>query len=183
MPLTAVELCSTALLKIGALPIESFDAPTTEARLARLFYGPLLDSLLGGYPWSFSLTQARLVPDGAAAPGDFGHVHFLPGDMLRAISADAGAYRVMGRRLHASTSPVVLTYQRRPAEADLPPYFVQVLINRLAAEFCLPLTESASRAEYLMRLAGAELKAARLVDSQQSTPAAVEDFTLIRARG
>ena len=180
---TAVELCSTALLKIGAMPIDGFDAPTTEARLARLFYDPLLDSLLGSYPWSFSLAQAKLVPDQTAVSGDFGHVHFLPNDMLRAISADAGAYRVMGRRLHASTSPVVLTYQRRPDETDFPPYFVQVLIARLAAEFCLPLTESTSRAEYLMRLAQAEMKSARLVDSQQSTPAAVEDFTLIRARG
>jgi hypothetical protein len=56
------------------------------------------------------------------------------------------------------------------------------LVARLAAEFCLPLTENSSRAERLSRLADAELKVAKLVDSQQDTPPRVEDFTLIQAR-
>jgi hypothetical protein len=55
-------------------------------------------------------------------------------------------------------------------------------VARLAAEFCLPLTENSSRAERLARLAEDELRLARLVDSQQDTPPRVEDFSLIRAR-
>ena len=70
----------------------------------------------------------------------------------------------------------------RPSEGDFPPYFNAALVARLAAEFCLPLTENSSRAERLSRLADAELKVAKLVDSQQDTPPRVEDFTLIRAR-
>ena len=59
---------------------------------------------------------------------------------------------------------------------------MSALVARLAAEFCLPLTENSTRAERLARLADDELRLARLVDSQQSTPAKVEDFTLIEAR-
>jgi hypothetical protein len=33
-----------------------------------------------------------------------------------------------------------------------------------------------------MRLAASELKLAKLIDSQQSTPQRVEDFTLLQAR-
>ena len=56
------------------------------------------------------------------------------------------------------------------------------LVTRLAAEFCLPLTENTSRADRFTRLADDELRLARLVDSQQDTPPKVEDFTLIEAR-
>jgi hypothetical protein len=65
---------------------------------------------------------------------------------------------------------------------DFPAFFVSALVARLAAEFCLPLTENSNRAERLARLADDELRLARLVDSQQSTPGKVEDFTLIEAR-
>jgi hypothetical protein len=56
-------------------------------------------------------------------------------------------------------------------------------VARLAAEFCLPLTESQSRAEMLFRLAETELRGARLVDSQQDTPRAIEHFPLVDVRG
>jgi hypothetical protein len=58
----------------------------------------------------------------------------------------------------------------------------QALVARLAAEFCIPLTENSSRAEVLFRLAESELRLARLIDSQQDTPKAIEDFTLTGAR-
>ncbi|WP_425429102.1 hypothetical protein [Azospirillum thermophilum] len=57
-----------------------------------------------------------------------------------------------------------------------------MLIARLAAEFCLPLTESGSRAEALAALAEAEFRRARLIDSQQDSQPGFEDFTLIEAR-
>jgi hypothetical protein len=61
-------------------------------------------------------------------------------------------------------------------------FFVSALVARLAAEFCLPLTENSSRAERLSRLAEDELRLARLVDSQQHTPGRVEDFSLVKVR-
>ena len=38
MPLTAVELCSAALMKLGAQPIASLDDPSAEAAVARTLY-------------------------------------------------------------------------------------------------------------------------------------------------
>ena len=76
----------------------------------------------------------------------------------------------------------MLTYVFRPDESAFPPFFDQALIARLAAEFCLPLTESTTRAEALHRLAEAEFRRARLIDAQEETPPAVGDFTLLGAR-
>jgi hypothetical protein len=78
---------------------------------------------------------------------------------------------------------VYLTYIFRPAEADFPPFFDQLLIARLAAEFCIPLTESTSRAEMLHRIAESEFRRARLIDAQQDSPLAIDDFPLVEVRG
>ena len=77
---------------------------------------------------------------------------------------------------------MVLTYVGRPAEEDFPAFFDQALIARLAAEFCIPLTENSSRAELLSRLAETEFRRPRLIDAQQDSQPGFEDFTLIDAR-
>ena len=188
MALSAVALASRALLKIGASGIHGFDDNTAEAEVAGALYGPVRDALLSAYPWSFATGQAGLNRLVETPVADYAHAFQLPDDFLRALSAGQSArgrgldYRIAGRRLHANGPEVVLTYIFRPAEADVPPFFDQVLIARLAAEFCIPLTESTSRAQMLTELAEAELRRARLIDAQQDTPPRFEDFTLIEAR-
>ncbi len=185
---TDVSLCSAALAKLGARPITSFDEPTAEAETAARLYPIVRDATLMAHPWSFTLAQAFLERDTAAPVGDFAFAFRLPADLLRTISAGQGGsgrglvYRVFGDRLHTDADRVLLTYQRRPAASEFPAHFVPALVARLAAEFCLPLTENVSRAEVLVRLAASELKLAKLIDSQQATPQRVEDFTLLRAR-
>lgn len=188
MAMTAIEICSTALLKLGARAISSFSEASTEADVARGLYAVTRDGLLATYPWSFTQAQLALAAGPTAPTADFAHAFALPADCLRVLSAGVGTagrgldYRIQGRELLTDADSLTLTYQRSVPEADLPPFFVTALIARLAAELCIPLTESAARAENLYRLAAAELRLARLLDAQQSTPRHVEDFTLIRAR-
>ena len=78
---------------------------------------------------------------------------------------------------------MALTYVFRPDESAFPPFFAAALVARLAAEFCIPLTENASRYELLYRLAESELRAARLADSQQASARVLENFPLIDVRG
>lgn len=188
MALSAIALCSRALLKIGASPIAGFDEGTAEAEVAANLYPSTRDALLSAHGWSFATAQTRL-PRLAASPlADFEHAFQLPADFLRALSAGTGArgrgiaYRIAERRVHASVDEVVLTYVFRPAEPEFPPFFDQVLIARLAAEFCIPVTENTSRSETLFKLAADEFRQARLLDSQQDTPAALESFPLVEVR-
>jgi hypothetical protein len=189
MALTALALCSRALLRIGAQPVASLDEGTAEAEVAANLYAPVRDALLSAHPWSFATGQASLPRLAARPQADLAHAFQLPPGFLRALSAGAGErgrglpYRIQEDRLHADVQDVVLTYIFRPDESAFPPFFAQALVARLAAEFCLPLTESASRAELLFRLAESELRHARQVDSQQDTPRGIEDFPLITVRG
>lgn len=188
MPLSNIELCSAALVKLGAESITSFNDGTTESDVAKTLYDIARDGLIGAHPWSFATAHAELVKLPNKPLTDFENAFALPADFIKALSAGdecrgrGAEYQVIGREVHANYEEITFAYIKRADEVDFPTYFVSALVNRLAAEFCLPLTENASRSELLYKLADTELKLAKLIDSQQDTPPRVEDFTLIEAR-
>lgn len=188
MALSAIALSSRALLKIGAATIASFDEGSAEAEVAANLYPPVRDALLSSHPWNFATGQVTL-PRLAALPiADYAYAYQLPADFLRALSAGIGGrgfgitYRIAENRLHTDADEAVLTYVFRPDEMSFPPFFAQALIARLAAEFCIPLTESSARAELLYKLAEDEFRRAKLADGQQDTPQAITDFPLVDVR-
>lgn len=188
MALSALVLCSRALLKIGAQPIASLEEGTAEAEVAANLYPGTRDMLLSCHPWSFATGQMSLNRLEAVPVADMAHAFQLPGELLRVLSAGSGRgrglpFRIQEGRLHADAPAVTLTYVFRPDEAGFPPFFAGALVARLAAEFCLPLTENSTRAEMLHRIAESELRQARLVDSQQATPRGIESFPLLSVRG
>ncbi|WP_417783546.1 hypothetical protein [Terasakiella pusilla] len=188
MSLTKIGLCSRALLKIGAHTISSFDEGTAEAEVSNNLFDGVCDALLSSYPWSFATAQMRLPRLMAQPIADFSYAYQLPGDFLRALSAGTGnvgrgvRYRIQEKRLHTDLDELVLSYIYRADPSDYPAYFSQCLISHLAAEFCVPLTESASRAEAFQRVAEKELQRARTIDAQQQTPQAIDLDGLINVR-
>lgn len=188
MALDDIGLCARALVRVGVHPITSFADGTTESEIAGLLYAPLRDAVLSSYPWSFAIGQVDLVRLSAAPAADYQFAYQLPTDFLRAISAGIGGrgrglnYRIARGELHTDASDVLLTYIYRPDESAFPPYFDALLMTRLAAEFCLPLTENVSRAEALSKQADNEFIKARQIDAQQDSPNRIEKFTLIDAR-
>jgi len=188
MPLSNVELCSAALVKLGAEGISSFNDGTTEADVAATLYDIILDGLLAAHPWSFATARAEVVQLSDTPLTEFEYAFEIPADFIKALSAGdecrgrGAVYQIIGREIHTNYEELILSYIKRADEADFPAYFVSALVNRLAAEFCLPLTENASRSDLLFKVADTELRLAKLIDSQQDTPPRVEDFTLIEAR-
>lgn len=188
MTYTDISLCSNALLKIGAESITSYQDGTAEAEVALNLYPMIRDGLLSSYPWSFAVGQRNLPRLADAPVADFNYAYLLPNDFLRAISAGGSRqgrgkeYRIFENRLHSNASEINLTYIFRPHESMFPAFFCETLIAKLASEFCIPLTESTTRAEFLRKIAEDMEKKAHLIDAQQATPKKFEDFTLVGAR-
>jgi len=188
MALSDIALASRALIRLGAVPISSFADGTAESEIAGALFAPVRDALLSAYSWSFATGQVALVKLETPPLADYANAFQLPTDFLRAMSAGTGGrgrgvnYRIARNVLHTDVDEVLLTYVFRPEEEEFPPYFDQAIIARLAAEFCIPVTENTSRAEAMFRLAETEFERARQIDAQQDTPGRIEDFSLINAR-
>ena len=188
MTFSATDICSHALVKLGAGTISSFSENTTGARIAEQLYTPTTDALLASYPWRFALAQSTLARLADTPASDYRYAYALPADCLRVLSAGTGThsrglnYRLTGDQLHTDAEQVLLTYISRPAERQFPAFFTQALTAQLAAEFCLPLTESTTRTDYLRKIATETIQQARLADSQQSVPSSFQDFSLIEVR-
>ena len=188
MSFTSIDICSHALVKLGALPISSFNENTIESQVSRQLYQTVLESILASYPWRFALKQVELGRLNKTPKADYKYAYQLPNDTIRVLSAgriNLGRglqYRIHHQELQTDSDQVVLTYISRPDESDFPPFFVDALISKLAMEFCLPLTESTTRTEYFRKLFEENLKTARLIDSQQAVPQAFQDFSLIEVR-
>lgn len=189
MALNDVALCSRALIRLGAAPITSFSDGTAESEIAGALFAPVRDSLLSAYPWTFAYGQVNLAALSTPPVADYQKAFHLPNDFLRAISAGTGGngrglhYRIARGALHTDAESVTLSYIFRPAEEEFPPYFDTVLIARLSAEFCIPVTENTGRADALYRQADIEFSRARQIDAQQDSPGRIENFSLIDVRG
>jgi len=188
MTYSAINICSAALIKLGAHSISSFEEGTVEAEISSKMYPMTRDALLSSYPWSFAVYQTKLNRLNVEPIADYKYAYALPNNFLRVISAGSGTrgagieYRILENRIHTNSEEAILTYIFRPEEENFPPFFYEALVSRLAAELCLPLTENVSVSQELLKRAESIVSAARLTDSQQATPKKVEDFTLLGAR-
>ena len=188
MAYSAISLCSKALIKLGVQPIVSFNENTAQAQVALQLYEPMRDALLSSYPWRFATAQVHLNRLQTAPLADYSYAYQLPNDFLRALSAGTGNsgkglnYRIYENTLHCNVPEVMLTYIFNPKEENYPPFFAQLLIAKLAAEFCLPLTENTSRTQMLEKLASDAFTSAKLIDSQQAIAPSISDFSLIGVR-
>ena len=188
MSYTKIDLCSCALVKLGAGAIASFNEATAEAKACMQLYEPTLEALLGAYPWRFALEKTELSRLVTAPMADYQYAYQLPNNCIRILSAGNGTkshglkYKIVGQTLHTNAENVIISYIGRPDESTFPTFFCQALIAKLAAELCLPLTESTTRSDYMYGRAEEEFRIAKLTDSQQDVPACFQDFSLIEVR-
>lgn len=188
MTISSIDLCSRALLKIGANPISSLDDGTTEARVCGSLYPFVRDGLLTCHSWNFATHQENLPRLAIHPVADFSHAYSLPANCLRVLSAGpAGSghgltYRIRQNLLVTDSDTVIVTFISRPPESAFPPFFNTALVAKLAAEFSIPLTDSTSRWQSLNDVFESELARAKLADTLEDSPNVIEDFSLIEGR-
>jgi hypothetical protein len=119
MSLTALALCSRALLRLGAQPVASLTEGTAEAEVAANLYPGIRDAVLSAHPWSFATGQSELARLAATPVADHAHAFQLPPGFLRALSAGI-AGRGRGSPI-ASTKDGCMRMRSGDADPHLPP--------------------------------------------------------------
>lgn len=165
---TDVEICTTALLMIGADEINSFVDETREAKLCASLYPVFRDDMLQSHPWRFAIGQFELNKLVNVPLFGFANAFQLPANYLRLIGKDQPQFRhkIFEDKLYADANGVKISYQFAPNETTFPSYFVKLLEYELAKVLSVSLLEDEGKATLYERLYKDQLLKARNLDSQ-----------------
>jgi hypothetical protein len=179
MSTVEVDICNSALIKLGAEPINDLSDDSKEARLCRLQFPKIRDAVLRSAPWSFAMKRITL--DHLAGQtlefGD-GNIFQIPINVVRIWKTYDGspryAYTIEEDKFIANVDvaqvwAVINTVQPAYWRAD----FKEALACQLAADICYSMTNSNTLKAGLVQEAELWVQRARSTGSQEVTP---EDF-------
>ena len=181
--MTEVEICSNALLLLGAQPISSLTDNSDRALLCASLYPTIRDSLLRSHTWSCATKRVVLAPDATAPSYDYGYAFTLPSDFLRLLSVGEHGYeedhRIEGRKILTDSDSCMLKYVfRNTVEATWDAMLIEAMTLRMAASMAYAVTQSAALAEAMERKYELFMKRARTVDALDDPPDTFGDFHL-----
>jgi hypothetical protein len=186
---TPLDICSRALILIGAEPISSFDDGTTEALVCVNLYEDVAQSALCNTRWRFSTNQATLNQLTDAPTGRYDLAYQLPSNllMLHAITVNDNLvdYQVYGDKVYADTSTtdtVISDYTFRADEQNWPSYFTLAVEFSLSVILATSIARDASLASLMTQRSDAAMAKARSLDSQQQTTRKLETSRFITSR-
>jgi hypothetical protein len=173
---SGVDICSRALILIGAQPITSFGDGTTESTVAVNMYEDIVRNALTNTRWRFATNQQALNLLTAAPTGRWSAAHQIPTDslMIHAVTVNDSPieYAIYGDKVFSDTSTtntVIADYTYRPDESRWPSYFTLAVEYSIAIVFATSLARDSSMATLMQNLADKAMIKARNLDSQQQT--------------
>lgn len=171
-----IDVCSRALILIGADPITSFDDGNNEALIASNMYEDVARSSLVNTRWRFATNQVVLNRLSDAPTGRYDAAYQLPSGWLMTHAVTVNdtpiEYQTYGNKLYcneSTTSQLVLDYTYRAEEQDWPSYFTVAVEYDLASVFAVSLARDQGLAQLMSNQAQASMIRARNLDSQQQT--------------
>lgn len=188
MTVSAVEICNRALNALGAKAITALDEGTDRAGLCSRLYESLRDELIQDHPWNFAIRREAIAASVTTPAFEWTYQYPFPADCIRVLSVNEDYQRVSwsseGRNILTDyEGPINVRYLSNDVEeAEFPPLFVRALSMRLAVDMAMPLTESASRREALVKEYQIAIRSARGADARESAPAQFTNDQLIDAR-
>lgn len=198
---TALDICSDALVRLGANPIQSFTEGTPASQICSIVYPKVKGNLLSLYNWKFTHKKFQLARLAAAPKTQWKYQYALPSDRLSNVpfvlyetaSQGAPAYKAfefVGEVVYSDAETLFIDYQGAVLDSQWPAYFTELVTVAIMGEIAFAITGEISegernrRAVYGDPATGAPglLQRAKTRNSQQTPPQRLEDFSLIEAR-
>lgn len=183
MASSPVELANSALLKVGANTINSFDDNKAEAEVISVFYERAYRFLLSTHYWGFAMTTRKLAQVEIAPEAEYTHAYALPDDFIRIQRTFPNSnYKIVGKQLHTNLTEIAVKYTFRAAEEDLPIYFENAFMYLLAEQITVPLTENQSKSDSNFAKYKDMSKIGKSLDAQQYPQDGFQDFPVESSR-
>ena len=186
---SGIDICSRALILIGANPITSFQDATTETNVAVNVYEDVARAALVNSRFRFATNQEKLPLLSSVPTGRFDVAHQLPTDllMLHAVTVNDNPieYSVYGDKVFsdsATTDELIADYTFRANEKTWPSYFTLAVEYSLAIIFATSIARDSSLATLMQTQAERMMAKARNLDSQQQTTRKLTSSRFITSR-
>lgn len=181
-----INICSRALNAIGANSITSFEEGTTEAAVAANKYQTAKKDLLSIYRWTFNQCDSYLAELNTDQLSVYKHLYEVPEDCLRVIALRENGnnvdYTFRLGKINTNANKPIVTYCSDVSEAAMPPYFITVLIDRLARDFLIPVTGNESQYRTFDNIYQQSLAFAKNIDAQSKPASRIKNFGYIGVR-
>lgn len=173
---SGIDICSRALILIGAEPITSFDDDTTEGLVSSNMYEDIARSNLTSTRWRFSTNQAVLNRLSDAPTGRFDAAYQLPSGYLFVHAVTVNdfqiEYDIYGDKIFCDAGPqdqLIIDYTYRAEEQDWPSYFSVCVEYAMATVFSTAIARDQGLANLMNQQYNIALAKARSIDSQQQS--------------
>lgn len=189
MAKSKLDVINQAVISLGDSPIINLDTDDgAAAQTSTLIYDRLVNSLftVDAYKFrfavkQFSLNRLQSAPMDSES-GGFKFAYSLPSDFLTLVRVNTRSeYEIFGNQLRTDAESVVLDYIARVDESLWPPYFEEMVVYRLAADLCMPVTDNATLADRLLMKFDASKKTAKAIDSKQVPNKPFSDSPMLAA--
>lgn len=173
---SGIDICSRALVLIGAEPITSFSDDTTESLVSNNMYEDVARTNLTSTRWRFATNQAQLNRLSAAPTGRFDAAYQLPDGYLyiHAITVNDFQieYDLYGDKAYCDADPqdvLIADYTFRADEVNWPSYFCLTVEYAMATVFATSVARDTALANQMNAQYERMLAKARSIDSQQQS--------------
>lgn len=177
MAASDVDICNSALLKLGGETITALTDVTRRAQLCNQQYDRIRKKLLRSHPWNFAIKRSELVQNATAPTFEYDVAFDLPADMLRAIREEDKLidWKVEGQTIVTNESSFNLVYIADITDTtQFDESFDELFALHLAYELAYPLVQSVSLKESLKRELNEATADIRSFDAQEGQPEILE---------
>jgi len=189
---SVVDICNSALYKIGASRISTLTEQNKAARICNDIFAKIRDEVLRAHPWNFATKRIQLAREVDTPTFGYSYQYALPTDCLRVlgVSGDSNlgtsvhiAHKIEGRKLLTNEETVFIKYIFRETNTgNYEANFVEALAFRLAQELAYPMVQSADLTDKMKKNYREWIADARTFDAQEGTPEDVIDDVFLNAR-
>lgn len=183
---TDISICSNALATIGEEGITSFDEGTAQAKVAKQKYLQCKQNLLSLYPWVFNESEVYLARTNSSPLAKYKYLYEKPADCLVVRTIKEGRsvidYRFNNGKINTDAEKPSIVYSANVKEADMPPYFVSLLVDMLARDFLVPITGKHDDYKIFDNIFQNSFTLAKTLDAKSKTPSIVDTSLLLGVR-
>lgn len=155
MAQSVVDICNSALQRVGATTILSISDNSPEARACSVAYDSNRRDELRRFAWNFAINRVVLAPDATAPAFDYTYAFSLPSDCLRVLRPATSDldWQIEGRKILTNDSNVLnLRYIQDVTDStQFDASFYNVVCAALALDLVERLTQSNQKKELLSR--------------------------------